>query len=114
MSSTLGPVFVATIGVADPDVVEATETDEKTGHYPMWKVILHNDEKTTMEFVILILMGFFGHEYLRAHEIMMEVHNTGSGLAGVYTYEHAELRVEQVTSLARSHKFPLALSMEKA
>lgn len=93
------------------EVVE--ETTDKTSYYKMYKVIFHNDNKTTMDFVIMVLMRFFNHDTDSAVKVMMEVHNKGKGVAGIYPLEHAELKKEQTESLARTHKFPLKLSLEK-
>lgn len=89
-----------------------TTTDVKEKRAPMWKVILHNDSKTTFEFVIWILMRFFGHDIDKANEITQSVHNTGQGIAGVYPREVAELKKDQVTSAARTQKFPLTVTIE--
>ena len=91
-----------------------TKEFTETRHMPMYKVIMHNDDKTTMEFVTEILMGTFGKEYEQAYNIMMEIHKTGSGLAGVYAKEHAEFKVEKTHSLARAQKFPLLCTIEPA
>ena len=89
-----------------------TDADAKSKRAPMWKVILHNDPKTTMEFVIWVLMRFFAHDIDKAKKIMLEVHNTGQGLAGTYPQEVAELKKEQVVSAARTQKFPLVVTIE--
>lgn len=75
-------------------------------------VLLHNDDYTTMEFVVLILMRFFGKSETEAHRIMLEVHHRGSGLAGVYTRDVAESKVEQVEELARTEGHPLRCTAE--
>jgi len=94
------------------EVIEETET--KTRTCPMYKVIMHNDDITTMEFVILVLISIFGRESADAVRIMFEIHNTGLGLAGIYALEHAELKVDQCHSLARTQKFPLTCTIEPA
>ncbi len=83
-------------------VVEQTDTEARSGYYPKYKVIIHNDDKTTMEFVVQILAQFFNKDYLQAVKLMMEVHERGCGLAGVYPKEQAEFRIEQATGLART------------
>jgi len=80
----------------------------------MYKVIMHNDEVTSMEFVVAILHTIFNREAADAYRIMMEIHNTGSGLAGIYALEQAEFRADQTHSLARTAKFPLTCSIEPA
>jgi len=94
--------------------IEETDTKNKSGYAPQWKVILHNDDKTEADFVTMILMRFFNKNLRDAHRIMLVTHNMGQGLCGVYPLEQAELRVEQTHSLARTAKFPLTLTMEKA
>ena len=94
--------------------IEQTDTKNKSGYAPQWKVLIHNDEKTEMGFVVMILMRYFNKNIADAHKLMLVVHNMGQGLCGVYPFEQAELRVEQVHSVARSAKFPLTLTMEKA
>ena len=81
---------------------------------PMYKVIMHNDDITHMDFVVQVLVNIFNREPLDAFKIMLEIHNQGQGLAGVYSLEHAELRVEQCHSLARTRKFPLTCTIEPA
>lgn len=78
---------------------------------PHWKVLFHNDDKTTMEFVVGVLMRFFGHDLMEAFRIMLEVHNTGIGIAGIYPKEIAELKMEQTISAARP-TFPLMVTIE--
>lgn len=89
-----------------------TDADAKKKRAPMWKVILHNDNKTTMDFVVWILMRFFGKDIEEAKEIMLKVHETGQGIAGVYPQEVAELKKDQVVSAARTQKFPLTVTIE--
>jgi len=97
---------------SDTSVVTDSETEGKTGYYPRYKVILHNDDKTSMQCVVDILMCFFNKEFAAARELMMDVHEKGFGLAGVYPKEQAEFRIEQSVSYARTGGFPLQLSLE--
>lgn len=90
------------------------KTDGKTRTCPMYKVIMHNDDVTTMQFVTGVLIQIFGKEFQQAIITMLEIHETGSGLAGVYAMEHAELKVEQTHSLARTQGFPLTCTIEPA
>ncbi|MDE3155982.1 MAG: ATP-dependent Clp protease adapter ClpS [Acidobacteriota bacterium] len=78
----------------------------------LYKVVLHNDDYTTMEFVIRILEDVFLKQPAEAYRIMMQVHVEGRGLCGVYPYEIAETKVETVHELARAHGFPLRASTE--
>jgi ATP-dependent Clp protease adaptor protein ClpS len=91
-----------------------TQEETKTRTCPMYKVIMHNDDVTSMEFVIMVLHAIYNKELNDAVNIMLEIHNTGSGLAGVYSYEQAEFRVDQTHSLARAQKFPLTCTIEPA
>ena len=84
--------------------------DEKP---PKYKVILHNDDYTTMEFVVEILVNVFGKTLEKAMQIMLNVHNKGKAICGVYTREIAETKVETVHHLAGSRGFPLKSTMEK-
>ena len=79
----------------------------------MYKVILYNDDYTTMEFVIEVLQRFFAMNLERAMQIMLEVHNKGSGVCGVYSRDVAESKVVQVTELAKQHGHPLRCGMEE-
>ena len=80
----------------------------------LFNVILINDDYTTMEFVLEILETLFQKSPAEAYRIMMHVHRNGRGLAGVYTYEVAETKAEQVASLARNAGFPLRATIEEA
>jgi ATP-dependent Clp protease adaptor protein ClpS len=75
-------------------------------------VLLHNDDFTTMEFVVEVLVRFFRKGATEANRIMLEVHFRGVGTAGVYTREVAESKIAQVTEAARERGFPLLLTME--
>lgn len=100
----------------EPEVELEVEQDveSRTRLAPQWKVILHNDDVTTFEFVIELLRTLFHKNALEAVKLTSEVHETGSALITVTTFERAELYVEQVRSLARPRGFPLKASMEPA
>jgi ATP-dependent Clp protease adaptor protein ClpS len=78
-----------------------------------WKVLLLNDDTTPMDFVLGILTDIFKHTQETAKGITIEVHNTGSGIAGVYSFEIAEAKAVESTQLARSNGFPLQIKMEE-
>jgi len=80
---------------------------------PMYKVLLHNDDYTTMDFVIEILMAVFRKSHEEATQVMFNVHKLGVGTCGVYTYELAETKVDTVHMVAQENGFPLKSSMEK-
>lgn len=79
---------------------------------PLYRVILLNDDYTTMEFVIRVLQLIFHHDEERAAQIMMHVHQKGAGICGVYTREIAETKVEQVLAYAEQNEHPLQCTME--
>tara|TARA_Y100000813_G_scaffold194068_1_gene174022 strand:+ start:417 stop:719 length:303 start_codon:yes stop_codon:yes gene_type:complete len=78
-----------------------------------YKVIMLNDTQTPMEFVIEILKSIFKHSDKTAQDIMLSIHNTGSAVVGIYTYEIAEQRAVEATTLSRDNGFPLQLKVEK-
>jgi ATP-dependent Clp protease adaptor protein ClpS len=87
----------------------------KVGLQPpkLWKVIFLNDDHTPMEFVVELLTTIFKHTEESAKDVTMEIHNTGSAVAGVYTHEIAEQRGIESTHLARSNGFPLQITLEQ-
>ena len=90
-----------------------TETKKKVKRPPLYKVLLHNDDYTTKEFVVQVLQYIFHKEQTEAVQIMLHVHKKGIGVAGVYSYEVAETKVTQVLDFARQHQHPLQCTMEK-
>lgn len=94
----------------ESDVRSKHEVDEPS----MYKVLLHNDDYTTMEFVVHILMMVFRKTVEESTQIMLNVHRMGVGLCGVYPFDVAESKVGTVTRLARENGHPLKCTMEKA
>lgn len=92
-------------GVAIADKVKAKEPE-------MYKVIIHNDDYTTMEFVIHVLMKFFSKSYDESHAIMLKIHNDGVGICGIYTFEVAESKSAKVNRYSRAKGHPLKCSIE--
>lgn len=90
----------------------ATDTDQVPVPPRRYKVLLLNDDYTTMEFVVQILVDVFHHEHDEAVEIMLNVHHRGVGVAGVYSREVAETKVARAIDLARQSEFPLRCTME--
>ena len=88
------------------------ESEEKTEEPPLFKVLLHNDDYTTMDFVVEILESVFNKAPAEAYRIMMAVHTQGQGLCGVYPFEVAETKIATVVELARGQGFPLRATME--
>ena len=95
---------------------EATivESEDKLEKPPLYKVVLHNDDYTTMDFVVFILQTVFHRSFSDAFRLMMDVHQRGKGIAGVFTYEIAEMKVAETMDLARANEFPLLCTMEEA
>ena len=87
---------------------------EKTAVPKRFKVLLYNDDYTTMEFVVHVLESIFDKGPAEAYRIMMEVHTQGRGVCGAYTYEVAETKVATVHELARTEGFPLRAGIEEA
>ena len=78
----------------------------------LFRVYLNNDDYTTMEFVVEVLIHFFRKDYAEAVKLMQEVHYKGRAMAGLYTYDVAETKVHEVTKYARQHGHPLLVTME--
>ena len=98
-----------------PDSQEEALSDieDQTDEPPMYRVLLHNDDYTTMEFVVQILMVVFHKPVDEATQIMLNVHRKGLGVCGIYPFEVAETKVDLVHDLARNNGYPLKCSMEK-
>lgn len=98
----------------DLDGELAVEERKKTQRPRMWQVILHNDDYTTMEFVVYVLMEIFNKTNTEATQIMLLVHTKGKGICGAYTREIAETKVTQVMDDAKEFGHPLRCTMEPA
>ena len=90
-----------------------TRNREELQEPPLFKVLLHNDDYTTMDFVVTVLETVFGKDTTEATRIMLNVHHQGHGVAGVYTREIGETKVAVVHRMARKNQFPLKCSLEK-
>lgn len=90
-----------------------TRPETKTKKPSMYKVLLLNDDFTPMEFVVHILQRFFRMTMEQATEVMLHVHQKGVGVCGVFTYEVAETKVNQVLSFAKQNEHPLQCTLEK-
>jgi ATP-dependent Clp protease adaptor protein ClpS len=99
--------------VSQPDGATLPETRPRLKKPPLYKVLLHNDNYTTMEFVVFVLMQIFNRSEGEALRVMLQVHNHGVGVAGVYTCEIAETKIAKVASLAREYEYPLLCTMEE-
>jgi ATP-dependent Clp protease adaptor protein ClpS len=97
---------------SDTGVVTQTRVTPKLKKPPLYRVLLHNDNYTTREFVVAVLREVFHRSETDAVQIMLHVHNNGIGVAGVYTYDVAQTKIRTVEQLAKEHEYPLKLSME--
>jgi ATP-dependent Clp protease adaptor protein ClpS len=95
------------------DEAPVAEAEEKVHEPPLFKVLLHNDDYTTMEFVVWVLQSVFNMPEDQAIQVMLNVHVQGVGVAGIFTYEVAEMKVAKTSAMAREHEFPLLCTMEK-
>ena len=93
-------------------VAAEQETRQKVDKPRLFKVLLHNDNYTTMDFVVMVLVSIFRKPETEAIRIMLDVHHKGLGLVGVYPHDIAETRVQQVLELAQHEEFPLLCTLE--
>jgi len=89
------------------------KTEIKIKKPNMYKVLLHNDDYTTMDFVVEILIKIFRKSPIEAERIMFDVHRKGIGIAGIYSYDIASTKIRQVMIMAEENGFPLKLTLEK-
>tara|TARA_B100002019_G_scaffold293258_1_gene319675 strand:+ start:474 stop:782 length:309 start_codon:yes stop_codon:yes gene_type:complete len=99
------------------DILEDIKLDEKLKEDieepKKYKVVMLNDDKTPMEWVIGILIEIFKHDNNTAQQLTLTIHNEGSGIAGIYSYEVAETKMQEATQLSRNNGFPLVIKLEK-
>ncbi len=95
----------------DGDVL--TESETKLEKPPLYKVVLHNDDFTTMEFVVFVLSHVFMRSEAESFAVMLQVHNDGIGIAGVYSFEIANMKSEKAMNLARAQEYPLLCTVEE-
>ena len=89
------------------------ETEIKLEKPKLYKVLLHNDDFTTMEFVVFVLQYVFNRDEVEAFTIMLNVHNQGLGIAGIYPYEIANMKSEKAINLAKAREYPLLCTVEE-
>jgi ATP-dependent Clp protease adaptor protein ClpS len=89
-----------------------TRSEQKLHHPRMWRVLLHNDDYTTQDFVVWVLQSIFHKPPGEAFSIMASVHQSGLGVAGIFTHDVAETKVKATEQLAEEHEFPLLVTME--
>jgi ATP-dependent Clp protease adaptor protein ClpS len=98
----------------DAQVSVATKTRAKPKKPSQYKVLMLNDDYTPMEFVVMVLKRFFGMDLEQATRVMLHVHQKGVGVCGIFPYEVAETKVNQVMDFARQNQHPLQCTLEKA
>jgi len=96
-----------------PNIEEELESRLALDEPKQYKVLLHNDDYTSMEFVIEVLMHVFHKNLADSEKIMLEIHHSGRGVCGVFSHEIAETKVHQVKQLAKTNGFPLLATMEE-
>ena len=90
-----------------------TESKTKLEKPKLYKVLLHNDDFTTMEFVVFVLQYVFNRSDAEAFTIMLKVHNEGIGIAGIYPFEIANMKSEKAMNLAKAREYPLLCTVEE-
>lgn len=101
-------------GRTDDHDLAIEEARPKLKRPSLYRVVLINDDFTPMEFVVEVLQSIFGMERTRATRVMLEVHTKGKGVCGVYSYDVAETKVAQVSTIAQQQQHPLLCTMEEA
>ena len=96
-----------------PKIEEELDVALELQEPQLFKVLLHNDDYTSMDFVVEVLMDIFHKTHPQAEQIMLQIHEKGKAICGVYTYEIAQMKVEQVRQLAKQNEFPLLATMEE-
>jgi ATP-dependent Clp protease adaptor protein ClpS len=96
-----------------PKFEEELELDLALDEPQMFKVFLHNDDYTSMDFVVEILMGIFDKTHVQAEQIMLQIHEKDKAICGVYTFEIAQTKAQQVKQRAKQNGFPLLATIEE-
>jgi ATP-dependent Clp protease adaptor protein ClpS len=97
----------------DDAVIAENENELEVKEPSRYKVLLHNDDFTTMDFVIFVFQTVFQHPFEEAFRLMYQVHTEGIAIGGIYPYEIAEMKVEKVTQLAQEYEYPFLCTMEE-
>jgi ATP-dependent Clp protease adaptor protein ClpS len=106
------PLVFSVVNMSSVEIIEQTTTQTLLAQPTRWNVVLHNDDKTAMEFVVLVLMQIFHQSFETASELMLKIHHDGRGIAGTYTHETARQKQEETMFSARSHGYPLVCTIE--
>ena len=101
------------MGVYKTERLTHIGSEEKASFAPLYKVLMHNDDYTTMEFVVSMLESVFHLQPTEANRIMLQIHMLGVGVCGTYPYEIAETKIFKVHMQARQEEFPLKCSLEE-
>jgi ATP-dependent Clp protease adaptor protein ClpS len=96
-----------------PKFEEELELDLELHEPQMFKVLLHNDDYTSMDFVVEILMGIFHKTHVQAEQIMLQIHEKDKAICGVYSFEIAQTKAQQVKQRAKQNEFPLLATIEE-
>ncbi len=96
-----------------PKFEEELELDLELHEPQMFKVLLHNDDYTSMDFVVEVLIGIFHKTHAQAEQIMLQIHEKDKAICGVYSFEIAQTKAEQVKQLAKQNEFPLLATIEE-
>ena len=96
-----------------PKFEEELELDLALDEPQMFKVFLHNDDYTSMDFVVEILMGIFHKTHVQAEQIMLQIHEKDKAVCGVYSFEIAQTKAQQVKQQAKQNEFPLLATIEE-
>lgn len=97
----------------DVDVIIDEKIKIKSFEPSKYKIIFLNDDKTPMDFVVSLLIEYFKHSEETAHNLTLQIHQEGSGVVGVYTFEIAEQKALEATSISRDNGFPLRIKVEE-
>lgn len=96
-----------------PKFEEELELDLELHEPQMFKVLLHNDDYTSMDFVVEVLMGVFHKTHTQAEQIMLQIHEKDKAICGVYSFEIAQTKAQQVKQKAKENEFPLLATIEE-
>ena len=96
----------------DESTLTDSRSDQQLEKPRLWRVLLHNDDYTTQDFVVWVLETVFHKPTAEAFDIMLSVHRSGLGIAGIYTRDVAETKLKTTRDLAEQHEFPLLVTME--
>ena len=100
--------------IMETNIVTKQKDEVKIKKPKNYKVVMYNDDYTTMEFVINILVNVFKRNLVEAEKIMIDVHKRGKGVAGIYSYDIAITKVSTAMSMAKEEGFPFKLTVEEA